>query len=250
MKKINLAIFDLSGTTVSDDNAVAKCLYEGANHFGLKTTISDFEKTIGTNKIHLYEFMIARDHGEQLQIENIEQYRFPGYHEEAMQIFRYYSTLMINHYRKEVKPIPGAEDTFKWCHENNIKVVTDTGFHKDVNNAIMEGLQWRERGLIDLALDVEDTDEIGRPAPYMIFKAMVFTGVQSVHEVIKIGDTPADLLSGYNAGCRGNIGVLSGPNSVETLRIYPHTHIIQSVADLPKLIASEFNGLPPKIRVL
>ena len=250
MKKIRLAIFDLSGTTVSDDNAVAKCLYEGAKYFGLKTTIADFEKTIGTNKIHLYEFMIARERGEQLEIENLEHYRFPKYHEEAMQIFRYYSILMIDHYRKEVKAIPGAEDTFNWCHENSIKVVTDTGFHKDVNHAIMEGLQWRERGLIDLALDVEDTGEIGRPAPYMIFKAMMLAGVQSVHEVIKIGDTPADLLSGYNAGCKGNIGVLSGANSIETLLIYPHTHIIQSVADLPKLIVSDFFGSPTKLRIV
>ncbi len=250
MEKISLAVFDLSGTTVSDDNAVAKCLYEGAKHFGLKTPIEDFEKTIGTNKIRLYEFMIARDRGEDVQIENLEQYRFLRYHEKAMEIFRYYSILMINHYRKEVKAIPGAEETFRWCRDNEIKVVTDTGFHKDVNNAIMEGLQWKERGLIDLALDVEDTAEIGRPAPYMIFKAMLMTGVQSVHEVIKIGDTPADLLSGYNAGCRGNIGVLSGANRLETLQIYPHTHIIKSVAELPSLISTEFNGLPHKLIIV
>ena len=243
MKKISLVVFDLSGTTISDDNAVAKCLYEGAKHFGLKTTIEDFQKTIGTNKIHLYEFMIARDNGEALTIENLEHYSFPQYHERALEIFKFYSVLMIDYYRKAVKAIPGAEETFMWCHENAIKVVTDTGFHKDVNIAIMEGLRWRERGLIDLALDVEDTGEIGRPAPYMIFKAMELTGVQSVHEVIKIGDTPADLLSGYNAGCRGNIGVLSGANSIETLRIYPHTHLIKSVAELPSLITKEFIGI-------
>ena len=44
MQKISLVVFDLSGTTVSDDNAVAKCLYEGARYFGLNATIEDFEK--------------------------------------------------------------------------------------------------------------------------------------------------------------------------------------------------------------
>jgi len=250
MEKIRLVIFDLSGTTVSDDNAVAKCLFEGAQHFGLRTTIEDFEKTIGTNKIHLYEFMLARDFGEPVQIENLEQYLFPQYHNQAIEIFKYYSVLMIDHYMRAVKAIPGTEETFNWCHNNDIKVVTDTGFHKDVNTAIMDGLQWRERGLVDFALDVEDTGEIGRPAPFMIFKAMALTGVQSVHEVIKIGDTPADLLSGYNAGCKGNIGVLSGANRIETLRIYPHTHIINSVADLPELIGKTFNGSPNKLRIV
>jgi phosphonatase-like hydrolase len=250
MGKIRLAIFDLSGTTVSDDNAVAKCLYEGARHFGLGATIGDFEKTIGTNKIHLYEFMLARDFGEQVQIENLENYSFPQYHEKAVEIFKYYSVLMIDYYRKGVKAIPGAEETFRWCHKNGIKVVTDTGFHKDVNRAIMEGLQWKERGLVDFMLDVEDTDGIGRPAPYMIFKAMALTGIQSVHEVIKVGDTPADLISGYNAGCKGNIGVLSGANKLETLQIYPHTHIINSVADLPALITKEFSGTPIKLQIV
>ena len=88
---------------------------------------------------------------------------------------------------------------------------------------------------------VEDTNGIGRPAPYLIHKAMYNLGIQSVHEVIKIGDTPADLLSGYNAGCIGNIGVLSGANKIETLIQYPHTHIIDSVASLPDLIQNHFH---------
>jgi len=79
----------------------------------------------------------------------------------------------------------GAEDTFVWCRENGIKIATDTGFHRDVNTAIMDGLQWRERGLIDLALDVEDTDGVGRPAPYLIHKAMYELDIHSVHQVLK-----------------------------------------------------------------
>jgi phosphonatase-like hydrolase len=241
MSNIKLVVFDLSGTTVSDDNAVARCLYEGAKYFGLQSTLEDFQKTIGTNKIRLYEFMIAKDNGHKVFIENLESYSFPEYNQQALAIFKYYSKLMVDFYEKEVKAMPGAEETFEWCHENDIKVATDTGFHDDVNTAIMKGLKWLEKGLVDLSLDVEDTNEIGRPTPYLIHHAMFRLGIQSVHEVIKIGDTPADLLSGYNAGCRGNIGVLSGANSRDVLIRYPHTHIIDSVADLPKLIQQNFN---------
>ena len=74
----------------------------------------------------------------------------------------------------------------------------------------------------------------------MIFHAMEQLGVHSVHEVIKIGDTPADLLSGRNAGCIGNIGVLSGANSAATLGKFKHTHLLPSVAELPALIRQEF----------
>jgi len=104
----------------------------------------------------------------------------------------------------------------------------------------MDGLKWKEKGLIDLALDVEETNGVGRPSPYLIFKAMEILGIQSVREVIKVGDTPADLLSGFNSGCIGNIGVLSGANSLKTLQKYPHTHIIKSIVDLPEIIQKDF----------
>ncbi len=240
MSKISMIVFDLSGTTVSDDNAVAKCLHEAALAFDLKVTLEDFKKTIGTNKIHLYEFMIAKTMGEPVVIEYLEKYNFPHYHKQALRIFGHYSKLMVDYYKQHVKSMPGAEKVFEWCKQQDIKVVTDTGFHDDVNTAIMEGLQWLEKGLVDLSLDVEDTDGIGRPAPYMIYQAMKTLGIQNIHEVIKIGDTPADLLSGYYAGCIGNIGVLSGANSIDILQQYPHTHILNSVAELPDLINKAF----------
>lgn len=242
MGKISMVVFDLSGTTVSDDNAVAKSLHEAAVEFGLNVSLEDFEKTIGTNKIHLYQFMIAKSKGEPVIIDNLEKYHFPEHHAMAMEIFERYSVIMVNYYRQQVLAMPGAEAVFKWCHEQGIKVVTDTGFHRDVNTAIMDGLQWVEKGLVDLALDVESTHGTGRPSPYLIFHAMMTLGVQSVHEVIKIGDTPADLLSGYNAGCVANIGVLSGANRRETLEKFPHTHILPSVRELPELIQNEFHN--------
>ncbi|MEF8810624.1 MAG: HAD hydrolase-like protein [Bacteroidales bacterium] len=64
--------------------------------------------------------------------------------------------------------------------------------------------------------------------------------IKSECEVIKIGDTPADLLSGFNAGCKGNIGVQSGAFTKEKLRECRHTHIIPSVRELPYLIKEEF----------
>ena len=148
---------------------------------------------------------------------------------------------MVEHYRKNTREIPGTSDVFRWCHAHGIKVATDTGFHRIVVNAIMEGLGWLRDGLVDLAVDVEHIPgEIGRPAPFMIFYAMMQFNIQSVHEIIKIGDTPADMLEGYNAGCRGVVGVLSGPRPVEAWGKYWHTHVIPSVADLPELIETEF----------
>ena len=50
----------------------------------------------------------------------------------------------------------------------------------------------------------------GRPAPYMIFRAMEAVGVTQWREVINVGDTPLDLQAGTNAGVLGVAGVLTG----------------------------------------
>ena len=243
MGKIKLIVFDLSGTTVEDNNAVAKSLHQAAQEYGLDVPVEEFQKTTGTNKIHLYQYMLARAQGKALKFEDFEKYAFPEFLKEAEKIFERYSVIMLDYYHKNVKPMPGAEAVFQWCRAKKIKVATDTGFHRDVNEAIISGLQWLEKGLINLSTDVESTNGVGRPAPFMIFYAMQKLGVHNVHEVIKIGDTPADLLSGYNAGCIANIGVLSGANPLNVLQKYKHTHILDSVRDLPDLLKKEFNVL-------
>ena len=241
MGKISMIMFDLSGTTVYDDTGVRDCLYQAAQEFDLQTSPDEILLHMGTNKIHLYQFLIASSQGQQIDIKDFEKIQDPETAEIAKKVFDRYEQLMIAHYEAEVKEIPGAADTFQWCRQNGIKVATDTGFHHKITQAIMDGLGWLQDGLVDLSVDVESIPgQRGRPAPYMIFYAMEKLNVQSVHEVIKVGDTPADMLEGRNAGCRGVVGVLSGPRPVSAWGKYWHTHLIPSVKDLPELIDSEF----------
>jgi phosphonatase-like hydrolase len=241
MSKISMVMFDLAGTTVADDTSVRDCLYKAAQEFNLQTTPEEVLLNMGTNKIHLYQFLLARQRGRNIDIKDFNTIEDPETYEEVLPIYDRYTELMIEHYRKECNEVPGAADTFRWCHEHGIKVATDTGFHRRITNAIMDSLGWVRDGLVDIAVDVEHApNQIGRPAPFMIYYAMAKLNIQSIHEVIKIGDSPADMLEGRNAGCRGVIAVLSGPRPVAALGKYWHTHIIPSVADLPELIESEF----------
>lgn len=241
MGKISMVMFDLSGTTVEDDMGVRDCLFQAAVEYGLKTNPEEILINMGTNKLHLYQFLISRQRGKKIDIRDFEKNKDPDTLEEAHKVYNRYTDLMVQHYRTKTREISGASNVFRWCHENKIKVATDTGFHRIVVDAIMDSLGWVKDGLVDIAVDVEHIPgEIGRPAPFMIFYAMTRMDIQSVHEVIKIGDTPADILEGYNAGCQGVIGVLSGPRPVDVWGKYRHTHVIPSVADLPELISNEF----------
>jgi phosphoglycolate phosphatase-like HAD superfamily hydrolase len=71
----------------------------------------------------------------------------------------------------------------------------------------------------------------------MIFRAMERLDVADVRQVMKVGDSPVDLEEGYNAGCGEVIGVLSGAHTAATLSQYPHTCLLESVADLPALFS-------------
>jgi phosphoglycolate phosphatase-like HAD superfamily hydrolase len=82
-------------------------------------------------------------------------------------------------------------------------------------------------------------DEVaaGRPAPYLIFRAIERCRCRSVHEAVNVGDTPLDLQSAANAGVALNVGVLTGMYRREHLVCEPQDALLASIADLPALLA-------------
>lgn len=236
---IELAVFDLAGTLVEDNNGVRDCLYKAAVDYGLNVTKDEISNHMGTNKIHLYQFLIARTKGNFIDFKNFEVDIDNSTQDEAVKLYDRYTEYMIAYYQENCREIEGATETLKWCKENGIKVATGTGFHKEINSVIMESLGWVKDGLIDYAVDLDMVPEgKGRPAPFMIFKAMEYLNVQNVRNVIKIGDTPADMLEGFNAGCKAVIGVTQGSTPIEVWGKYYHTHVLDTVKELPVLIES------------
>jgi len=140
-------------------------------------------------------------------------------------------------YREKLVPIAGALETFRWCRDRGMLLATTTGFYREISDLVLNETGWRD--LFAANISSSDVRE-GRPAPYLIFRAMEATGVQSVKQVVNVGDTPLDLQSGANAGVAGVVGVLTGSHGRELLEREPHTHVIESVAELPELITREF----------
>jgi len=236
---IQLVVFDLAGTLIDDDTAVADCLLKPALEAGLHTTREELLQHLGTNKVHLYQFLIARRDGRAIEIDTFDAARDAKTLPFATELYQRFTALMIEHYRRSVRPIEGAEATLRWCKDSGIRVATDTGFHRDVTDAIMDGLGWIDRGLVDLAVTVDDIPgHVGRPAPFMIYHAMMRLNIQNVDAVAKVGDTAADLLEGTHAQAGMVVGVLTGTRPPADWLCYPHTHVLASVAALPGLLTS------------
>ena len=224
MGPIQMVVFDVAGTTVDDSGgAVLRCLVEAACAYDLPGSEAELNALMGMNKREVFDLLAIR--------------RFPEDPATARRIagegLADFIERMREHYDRALQPVIGAEEVFAYLRNRSIKVVTDTGFDATINNMIMKKLNWPGR-LTDLAVCSSDVSR-GRPAPYMIFYAMERLGILDVRQVMKIGDSPADLEEGNNAGCGEVIGVLSGAHTAATLGPGRHTRLLQSVVDLPAL---------------
>lgn len=216
----------MAGTTVADRGDVLAAFDEALAAAGLSATPGQLSGVRGAAKREAFRTLVGAQSalvGEALATRS----------EAVYQDFR--ARLEAKFRDGGVAAIPGAERTFDWLRARGIRVALNTGFEADMQRLILAALGW-DRGRVDAALCGDDVPA-GRPAPYMIFRAMERTGVASVHEVMAVGDTELDLRAGWNAGVAANVGVLSGAHRLDQLERAPHTHLIDSVAELPSLLA-------------
>ncbi|MGK7948912.1 MAG: HAD family hydrolase [Xenococcaceae cyanobacterium] len=160
-----------------------------------------------------------------------------------------FKQVLENHYRTQpVHPTEGCLDLFAWLKSQNIKIALNTGFYREVTDIILQRLGW-DKGLNSNYVGSSESiiqasvtpSEIynneGRPAPYMIQKAMYKLGIKDPQKVIAIGDTPSDLQAGINANCFWSLGVTNGTHIREQLENYSNHGLIDSIDQLKEKIA-------------
>lgn len=219
---VDLVLFDLTGTTVTDRGAMASALREALTEHSVPFSDEDVLSMRGAGKSAAFRSLIGRN----LEIED------PEVNSLADRVHASFRKLLKERFEAgPVEEVPGAGAVFQWLHDRGAKVGAVTAMEKDVSDLLISALGW-DRGLIDCKVASDEVLQ-GRPAPYMIFLAMMRAGAMDVRRVAVVGDTPLDLRSGTNAGAGWVIGVLGGVHGVETLGSTPHTHLLPSVADLP-----------------
>jgi phosphonatase-like hydrolase len=135
--------------------------------------------------------------------------------------------------RGEVVALPGAEDALRGLRAGGVRLCLTTGFSPATRDRILSALGWE--GLVDLVLSPADAGR-GRPWPDMILTAVLRLRIDDVAEVAVAGDTTSDLIAGTRSGASIVAGVLTGAHSAEELVQAPHTHLLESVAELPGLL--------------
>lgn len=226
MPGIKLVIFDIAGTIIEDRGEVEAAFANALQKSGIPFTEEELKEWKGATKREVIRHFVERENnGTSPSLDRVEE------------IYRLFRSELEGTYRERVSPVPSADAIFAWCRERGIRLATTTGFYAEIRDMILDRTGWRD----SFSANVCSSDvSRGRPAPYMIFRAMEASGVEDVRQVVNVGDTPLDLQAGTNAGVRGVIGVMTGIHREERLIREPHTHLLPSVADLPSLIEHSF----------
>src|SRR5262245_7693033 len=221
---VALVVFDMAGTTVHDDDAVHVCLQQALDASGITVTRDQVNAVMGEPKPIAIAKLLGHTHVDVTD-------------PDVLEIHGRFEALMIDHYRHsvEVRPVEGAEAVFRDLQNAGVHVALDTGFSRVIVDTILERLGWLGSDLVNATVASDEVPR-GRPHADLIQRAMLLTDVRDPKSVAKVGDTPADLLSGEAAGCGWIIGITSGSHTRAQLEPYPHTHLIERLEELSAVV--------------
>jgi phosphonatase-like hydrolase len=213
---IDLAAFDIAGTTVEEHGLVYEALADAVRAGGADPSREQVETWMGADKRTAITALLEG-------------------HGDVEETFRDFRRLLGEHYAaRPPKAMPGAVETFAALRESGAKIALTTGFDREVTDLVLGTVGWDD-DVLDAVVCTEDVP-LGRPAPYLVFRAMEWTGVTDVRRVLVAGDTERDVEAALNAGVGTVVGVRSGGVDDATLRLDPRVVVVDSVRDLAALV--------------
>lgn len=216
---IELVVLDIAGTTLEEHSAVYVALAEAVRAAGGSASVDHIHRWMGADKREAITALLARPSA------RVVDAVFADFHQ---RLFAAYAA-------RPPQPFPDVPEMLRTLRAAGIKVALTTGFDRSIVDGLLASVGWDDT-VLDAVICTDDVPA-GRPAPYMIFRAMERTGARDVARVLTAGDTVRDLQAGTNAGAAMVVGVLTGGLTATQLATAPHTHLLPSVADLPTLLA-------------
>lgn len=220
-----LVIFDMAGTTIEDRGQVPDAFAAALAANNLPITADEITRVRGASKRQAIRDLLRQS----ASAASLDE---ASARSQADRIYDEFRKRLTDTYRNGggARCVPGADNVIRDLRANGIKVALTTGFDRDIATLLLATIGWTPRH-IDAIVCGDDVPN-GRPTPDLILMAMKLTGIDDPSRVANVGDTTLDLESASRAGVRWNIGVLTGAHKREALLKAPHTHIINSVADL------------------
>jgi len=255
-KGISAIILDWAGTTVdygcfAPVNAFIKAFEE----YGITPTMDETREPMGMEKRAHVAKMLK---GKRLDAIWVNKHKRSHTKEDVDAIYDKFEPALFETLSDYTDPIPGVLETVRTLRKMGIIIGSTTGYTKKMMEIVAPLA--KEKGYYPDCLICPEDVGSGRPYPYMVWRNLETLKVMDVRNVVKIGDTAADMEEGKNAGCIG-VGILNGssmlglsekeyaeilPNKIDELSAEAHRkyidsgadHVINEIMELPKLIES------------
>jgi len=195
---IGLVVFDWAGTLVDFGCRAPTAAFLAAfAEVGLPISEACARKPMGAHKRdHVREILGEAEIADRVRRE-LRREPDAALGEE---IYRCFTRRLLELLPAHAEPIPGVLETLRALRTRGIHVGSTTGYTRammDVLEPVAGGA-----GLVADALVCADEVPQVRPAPFACFRLAERFGVYPMSRCVKVGDTPADVAEGLNAGMR------------------------------------------------
>jgi phosphonoacetaldehyde hydrolase len=255
--KIKTIILDWAGTSVDFGSfAPVEAFMSAFAEYGINPTADETRAPMGLAKRTHVAMMLS---GERLSAEWVSKYGRAHTEADIDNVYEKFEPALFSVLQNYANPLPNVLDVVAQIRAMGIKIGSTTGYTRQMMDIVAPLA--KEKGYApDYLVCPEDVDGKGRPYPYMIWRYLEALGCADIREVLKIGDTEADMQEGKAAGCLC-VGVIIGSSvlglsenelasldSVQKAEAFEAAkqkylasgadYVIESIAELPKLITT------------
>jgi HAD superfamily hydrolase (TIGR01509 family) len=185
---VRAVLFDVDGTLVDTNYLGAVTWWEAFAQAGYDVTMKDIHRTIGKGSDQLLDALLPKDRDR-----------------DGDQDLRTAHSALYSVYWTRLRPLDGAVDLLRACHQHGLKVVLASSADEREFAALRTALDADDA--IDEATNSGDVER-SKPAPDLVEVALDKAGV-SADQAVFVGDTVWDVHACQKAGVRC-IGLLSG----------------------------------------
>ncbi len=208
-KKLQALVLDWAGTTV-DFGSVApvRTLIDLFLRHGIQLTDADVRRDMGlAKKEHIRKlFAIPRVH----DAWKSRCGRAPT-DADTEEMYALFVPLQLSCLPRYSKVIPGVADAVQALRKRGLKIGSTTGYTRAMLDVLLEKSA-HDGYTPDCSVSPEEVGA-GRPEPFMLLENAVRLRVSPMAAIAKVGDTPADIEEGLNAGT-WSIGVAGTGNGI------------------------------------
>ncbi|MFH4906660.1 phosphonoacetaldehyde hydrolase [Staphylococcus cohnii] len=210
MTKITGIIMDWAGTTIDFGCfAPVNVFVDIFKDVGIKVTIEESREPMG---------MLKRDHikamTEMPRIQKEWENKFENLPTESDidHLYAQFEKMLMKNLKSFTDPLPNVVNTIQSLQDEGYLIGSTTGYTKKMMEIVIPEAE--KKGYVPNSIvTAEQVGGYGRPYPYMIFENMQQLKLTSVKEVMKVGDTIADIREANNAGVIA-VGVVKGSSIV------------------------------------